>query len=76
MHQEFTDKVLKPALHEDPSIANLSHRDTLNKVITLESAQDLEYTTMLMQEAMRYRPAASLSQLYFMRKDVTLGKKQ
>ena len=66
--------MLKPALDEDPSLANLSHRDMLNKVITLESAQDLERTTMVMQEAMRYRPAVALGQLYFPKKDVTLGK--
>ena len=31
---------------------------------------------MLMHEAMRYRPVVALSQLYFPKKDVTLGKKK
>ena len=40
----------------------------------MEAAQDLEYATMLMQEALRFRTPAATSSFYTPRHDLTLGK--
>ena len=40
----------------------------------MEAAQDLEYATMVMQEALRYRTPAGMSQFYTPRHDLSLGK--
>ena len=70
---EFSEQVLKPALEEDPSLASLPKRELLDKVLTLETAQDLEYMTMIMMEALRFRPAAPNSAFYTPKKTVKLG---
>lgn len=71
---EFSEQVLKPALEEDASLASLPKRELLDKVLTLETAQDLEYMTMVMMEALRFRPAAPNSEFYTPKKTVKLGK--
>ena len=73
LRQEFTDSVLKPAIKEDPSIENLPQREQLDKIVTMDSAQDLEYTTMVMMEALRFRPAGA--QIHTPKHDVTLAGK-
>ena len=71
---EFDRLVLQPAKEEDPSLADLPMRDLLDKVLTTERAQDLEYATMVMQEGLRYQPSSPMSFLYYAKEDVTLGK--
>ena len=40
--------VYKPALESDPSLAELPTRQLLDKILTMEKAQDLEFATMVM----------------------------
>lgn len=40
----------------------------------MQVAQELEYTTMVMKEALRIQPAAANSEFYDCTEDVTLGK--
>ena len=40
----------------------------------MDRAQDLEFTTMVMQEALRYRPSAGISQIYELKEDGKIGK--
>ena len=75
LRQEFTEYVLKPAIKEDPSIENLAPREQLDKIVTMDSAQDLEYTTMVMMEALRFRTAGATSQIYTPKQDLTLAGK-
>ena len=74
VRQEYKEKILKPALEEDPSLANSPTRDVLTKLVTMEAAQDLEYTAMLLQEALRFRTATAASAFYIPRHDLNLGK--
>ena len=46
----------------------------MNKKVNFSVAQDAEYTTYCMKEALRYRPAVNHSQFMICKKDVTLGK--
>ena len=75
LRQEFTESVLKPAIQEDPSIENLPQREQLNKVVTMDSTQDLEYTTMVMNEGLRFRTATATGQIYTPKHDLTLAGK-
>ena len=74
MRDEFDRLVYKPAVAEDPSLALLNTRDFLNEKVSIESAQDLEFTNQCMQEALRYCPPSPTSQIYFATEDVKLGK--
>ena len=58
LRQEFKEKILQPALEEDPSLASLPKRDLLNKVVTMEAAQDLDFATMVLQESLRFQSPA------------------
>ena len=49
-------------------------RDFLDQVLTMDRAQDLEYATMVMQEALRFRPSAPNSHFYYLKEDCKLGK--
>jgi len=48
LRKEFKQVITDPAIAEDPSLANLSKAELLDKVVTLESAQDLEFATHVM----------------------------
>ena len=71
---EFDRFVLQPATEEDSSLARSSMRDLLDKALTTERAQDLEYATMVMLEGLRFQPSIPASFQYYAREDVTLGK--
>ena len=40
-------------VEEDPSLADLPLREFLDRAVTTDRAQDLEYATMVMQESLR-----------------------
>ena len=46
----------------------------LDKILTMEKAQDLEFATMVMQEALRFRPPVHASHYYFLKDDCKLGQ--
>ena len=54
MRKEFKQVVTDPAIAEDPSLANLSKAAFLDKVVTLDASMELEFSTRVMQEAMRF----------------------
>ena len=53
LREEFEESVLKPAIVEDPCLDLLPLRNQLDDSITIDTVQDLEYTTMCLQEALR-----------------------
>jgi len=53
MRKEFTEKIYNPCIEEDPSLSSLSDKEVLDKIVEVDTAQDLEFTTMCTQEAMR-----------------------
>ena len=53
VRQEFEDQVYKPAVATDPKLAELTRDEFLEKVVTMQVALELEYTTMVMQESLR-----------------------
>lgn len=73
VRQEFLDQVLKPALDQDAGIKHLDRKAQLDKVTTLEAAQDLEFVTMVLKEAIRYRTPAPTSQIYYLKRHLTAG---
>jgi len=48
LRKEFKQVITDPAVAEDPSLANLSKREFLDKVVTLETSMDLEFATQVM----------------------------
>ena len=48
-------------------------RDLLDKLMTLEALPELEYSGMVFQEGLRFRPSAPTSHFYAPKKDLTLG---
>ena len=74
VRQDFEESLYKPAFEEDSSIANLPKHDLLAKLLNIESVQELEYTSMVVSEALRFRPSVPFSHYYTPTKDVTLGK--
>ena len=66
--------VTDPAIAEDPSLANLSSGEFLDKVVTLETTRDLEFSTRVMMEGLRFKPSAATSVFYFASQEVKLGK--
>ena len=65
--------VTDPAIAEDPSLAHLSKAEILDKVVTLETSQELEFATRVMQEALRLQPSGSNSGFYFATQEIKLG---
>ena len=74
MRKEFTEKIYNPCIEEDPSLSSLSDKEVLDKIVEVDTAQDLEFTTMCTQEAMRVQPAAQYGHNYIPRHDLKLGK--
>jgi cytochrome P450 len=66
--------VADPAIAEDASLANLSKREFLDKVVTLETTRDLEFSSHVMMEGLRFKPPAAQSMFYFAKKEIKLGK--
>ena len=61
VRQEFDELIKKPAIANDASAADLSIHELLDKSVNIETANDLEFATMCMQEALRYQPSAPMS---------------
>ena len=74
VRQDFEEHVLKPALEEDPSLSSLPRRDLLDKLLNVETVLDMEYTSMLVSETLRFRPSVPFSHYYIPQKDMQLGK--
>ena len=74
VRQDFEEHVLKPALEEDPSLGDLSKCELIDKLLNFETVLDMEYTSMLVSEALRFRPSVPFSHYYTPTKDMQLGK--
>ena len=74
VRKDFTDNLAKPALDEDPSLANTPKSDLLNKLLTIDSVQELEFTGMVVHETLRFRNTIPFSHYYTPTKDIQLGK--
>ena len=62
-------------IKEDDSITNLSKKELMRKVVTLETIQDLTFLNQAMQETLRFQnPAAANTPVYFTKEGGTLGK--
>ena len=70
VRQDFEEHVLKPALEEDPSLASLPRRDLLDKLLNVETVLDMEYTSMLVSETLRFRASVPFSHYYTPMKDM------
>ena len=53
IRDEFDRKIRQPAIEDDPSLADLPLKEFLDRAVTTDRAQDLEYATMVMQESLR-----------------------
>ena len=53
VRKEFDDNIRKPALSEDPSLEQLSKADFLEQALNFSVAQDQEYLSYCLQEALR-----------------------
>ena len=53
IRDEFDQKIRQPAIEDDPSLADLPLKEFLDRAVTTDRAQDLEYATMVMQESLR-----------------------
>ena len=74
LRAEFDELIYLPAVKQDPSLAKLSKGDFLNKMITLESAGELPFTTACMLEALRIQPPAGYGNVHEATCDMKLGK--
>ena len=63
MRQDFVKNVYEPVIQQDPAATKLSRCDFLRQKLTFDVAQDAEYTTYCMKEALRYRPSVTMSQV-------------
>ncbi len=75
LRKEFKAVIVDPAIAEDPSLlVNVSKTAFLDKVVTLEASQEVEFATRLMQEGLRMRPSTAVSSIYIPTKQMKLGK--
>ena len=70
LRKDFSENLAKPALDEDPSLANTPKRDFLNKIVTIDSVQELDFTGMLVYEALRFRNSIAFTHYYTPTKDL------
>jgi cytochrome P450 len=73
VRQEF-ETVLQAKFEEDPSLRELSRIDLINKVISLDVCQDLEYLNMVLMETLRYQPPATNCTPIWLTEDAKIGK--
>lgn len=73
IRQELVEKVFQPAIEEDPSLAQLSPKELLDKTLTLETTLDLEFTGWVMMESLRIAPPALSPSMMTLRKPCKVG---
>lgn len=73
IREELAEKVFKPAIEEDPSLAQLSPEQLLQKTLTLETTLDLEYTSWVVMEALRICPPGPQASMMTCKKAIKIG---
>ena len=65
--------MFEPAIENDPSLAQLSQKELLDKTLTLETTLDLEYTSWVMMEALRICPPIFSPSMMVCKKAIKIG---